>query len=448
MFTMRMAEISAVAGNASDGIVRGTVAQSFVTRAFTNTEGAESVFAFNVDMSGPNVYFTDYSAAASGLSGPNSFLPWGTDVQFTAGDAVYVASGEACTRIRFTVDTPGVWVSSTSGGFTMWDSTDGITANRQLTGVVDPSNGFRNPADTYEITWTDPVIPRVAFSPVPGVVASEKWIMIKPDHYASSTTSPKLSTMYMAGATGLFEDVTAIYNKNPPDANFGTVTDVTYSTGYCDLFTFPSASIGMDLMMYRKATATRTTQLQYYALDGTWKPLPGASDPSNWMLNGPTTLGDPMQLFRLRWPIPTDWQNMPLSVWIEGHSSPTTVAGWHLRSVIQTVSDVSAQPPGLARARVRALAASGAVFHLVPQTYALVTFEVGVPALSDCVVELVNINTGASATITIPAGVRSSSELGLERLPLSSQLAVGQGDALLITWLSGGTVQDVELVLQ
>lgn len=114
MFTMRMAEISAVAGSASDGIVRGTVAQSFVTRAFTNVEGAETVYAFNVDMSGPNVYFTDYSAAASGLSGPNSFLPWGTDVQFSAGDAVYVASAEDVTRIRFTVDTPGVWFSNPS----------------------------------------------------------------------------------------------------------------------------------------------------------------------------------------------------------------------------------------------------------------------------------------------------------------------------------------------
>ena len=448
MFTITMAEISATAGNAGDGIVRGEVAQSFVTRAFTNLEGAESVFAFNVDLSGPDIYFIDYSDAASGLSGPNSFRPWGTDVQFTAGDSVCVASLEDCTRIRFTVDTPGVWVSGTSGGITMWDSTDGITANRQLTGVIDPTNGFRNPAGTYEVTWTDPVVPRVAFSPVPGLIASRKWIVIKPDTYVSSTTSPKLSTMYIAGITGLFEDVTAVYNKNPPDANFGTVVPIIYSTGYCDLFTFPSASIGMDLLMYRKATATRTTRLEYYALGGVWKPLPGATDPSNWMLNGPTTLGDPMQLFHLRWPIPSDWQNMTLPVWIEGDPSPTNIAGWHLRSVVQSVFNVAAQPPGLARARARALAASGAVFHLAPATYSVATFEVGVPALTDCVVELVNINTGVSATMTIPAATYSSAGLALERIPLSTPLVIGQGDALLITWLSGGFVQNVELVLQ
>lgn len=450
MFTLRMSEISAVAGNASDGIVRGTVDQSFLTSAYTNIEGAESVFAYNVDLVGPDVYFTDYSAAASGLVGPNSFLPWSTDANFSAGDSAYVAAEEEVSRIRFTLDTSGVWVSSTGGGITLWDSTDGISANRQLTGVVDPTNGFRAAPGTYEVTWTDPATPRVAFSPVPGVVASRKWIVIRPDNFTSKTTSPKMSTMYMSGIDGMFENETSVYNKTPPDDVFGVVNDVIYNVGYSDIFTFPSPTIGVDLLMYRKATASRTTRLEYYALDGTWKVLPGAYDPSNWMLNGPTTLGDPMQTYHLRWPIPVDWQNMTLTIDVEvgGVPVPTVITGYHLRSVIQTVSSIAAHPPGLARARARSLSAAGAVFHLSPQIYTLATFEVGVPALTDCVVELVNINTGATATMTIPAATRSSAELPLERIPLTTSLSIGQGDALLISWLSGGTVQDVELVLQ
>jgi hypothetical protein len=442
-----MAEISAVAGNASDGIVRGNVAQSLITSVYTNIEGAESVYAFNVDLVGPDVYFTDYSNAASGLVGPNSFLPWSSDANFTAGDSAYVATDEFCSRIRFTLDTSGVWTSSTGGGITMWDSTDGVTANRQLTGVVDPSNGFRAAPGTYEVTWTDPVIPRVAFSPVPGVIASRKWIVIKPDNYSASTTSPKMSTMYMSGLTGMFENKTAVYNKAPPDDVFGVVPNVIYNAGYGEIFTFASPTIGLDLLMYRKATASRTTQLQYYALDGTWKALTGASDPSNWMLNGPVTLGDPMQTYHLRWPTPTDWQNMTLTIDVEG-VGPVTLSGYHMRSVIQTVTNIAAQSPGLARGRARTLSSAGAVFHLAPATYSVATFEVGVPAVTDCVVELVNINTGATATITIPAGVYSSAELGLERLPFSSSLVINQGDALLITWLSGGFVQNAELVLQ
>jgi hypothetical protein len=445
-----MSEISAVAGNVADGIVRGVVDQSLITSVYTNIEGAEAVYAYNVDLVGPDVYFTDYSNAASGLVGPNSFLPWSSDANFTAGDSAYVAADEPCTRIRFTVDTPGVWTSSTGGGITVWDSTDGVTANRQLTGVVDPSNGFRAAAGTYEVSWTDPAIPRVAFSPVPGVITSRKWIVIKPDNYSASVTSPKMSTMYMSGATGMFEDETAVYNKAPPDDVFGVVPNVIYNQGYGEIFSFASPTIGLDLLMYRKATASRTTELQYYALDGTWKTLTGASDPSNWMLNGPTNLGDPMQTFHLRWPIPTDWQNMSLTIDVEvmGLPVPTVITGYHMRSVIQTVTNVAAQPPGLARGRSRTLSAAGAVFHLAAATYSLATFEVGVPALTDCVVELVNINTGATATMTIPAATKSSAELALERIPLSTPLVIGQGDALLITWLSGGTVQDVELVLQ
>jgi hypothetical protein len=222
-----MSEISDVAGNAADGIVRGVVDQSLFSGAYTSVEDTETVYAFNLDTSTGAIDFTDYTVqCTSGIA--DSFLPWSTDGQFSAGDALYIASAEDVTEIRFTISTPGVWVG---GGLDILDSTDGATPNRTLTGVSDASNGFRNGPGTYVITWTDPAIPRVAWSPVPGFIAARKWIVIRPSGYISSTTSPKMSMTYCLGLGIDFEVKTAIYNAPMADGTFAAGTNVVYKVG-------------------------------------------------------------------------------------------------------------------------------------------------------------------------------------------------------------------------
>lgn len=444
MFTISIAEISGSAGNNSDGIVRGQTAQVSFTDAFSNIEEAEDVFAYNVDLAGLNIEFTDYSNEASGHGGLNSFMPWGTDLTFSAGDSVYLASTEEVTQLRFTIDTPGVW---TGPGLQVWDSTNGIEANRQLSVTLDQSNGFRAVAGTYIVEWAAPTSARVAFSPVPSFITSRKWIVVRPESLTAPGTSPKMSIVYMLGSNSGYTDETLVFNAAMTDPTFGTVPDVVYDIGQAQIFTFPSAGFGLDLMVHRKTANVRDVALQYYASDLTWKLLPNQSDPSNWMKNGPATLSDPPQLFHVRWSIPSDWASESITIPLEGGGTQT-ITGWHMRAVVTSFTSAGPQTPPLARGRCRPLSASGGIYHLDPKTYTLATFEASVPCVTPTVVELVNINTGQSATMTIPALTYSSSELGAERVDLSTPLAIGAGEAMLITWDSGGYLQNVEIVLQ
>jgi hypothetical protein len=439
-----MAEISDHAGHSADGIVRGLIDQSLFTAMYDSIESVEPVYAFNLDLSGGSVDFTDYATeATSGVA--NSFLPWGTNATFSAGDALYVASDEPTIEIRFTIDTAGAWVG---GGLEVLDSTNGLSANRLLTGVVDTSNGFRNAPGTYSVTWTDPATPRVDWSPVPGFIPLRKWIVIRPAGFVSATVSPKMSMTYMMGGGVDFENDTSVWNAAMSNGTFGSVPDVVYQVNSSELFVFPAAGPGMDVEVHRKATNTHTAVLEYYSISGTWRPFTGVDDPSNWLKNGPTTLGvDPPELFRLRWDEPADWDLMSLVIQESG-VGPVTLTGAIMRARIATVSNIAPQAAALARGRARSLNASGAVIHLAPATYTALTFEAGVPPLSDTVVQLLNINSRASATVAFPSGIKSSSNLALERLVLSQPLVIGAGDALLITWQSGATLQDVELVLQ
>jgi hypothetical protein len=132
----------------------------------------------------------------------------------------------------------------------------------------------------------------------------------------------------------------------------------------------------------------------------------------------------------------------------ESGVGPVTLMGAIMRARVATVSSIAPQVAALARARARSLNASGAVIHLAPATYSVLTFEAGVPPVSDTVVQLLNINSRASATVTFPAGIKSSCNLALERLVFSQPLTINAGDALLISWQSGGVIQNVELVLQ
>jgi hypothetical protein len=444
MFTITMAEISDHAGHDNDGIVRGVISQSLFNSMYDSIESVEPVYAFNLDLTGNNVDFTDYTTeATSGVS--NSFLPWGTNSTFSAGDAVYLASDEPTIEIRFTINTAGVWVGT---GLEVLDSTDGLTANRVLTGVVDTSNGFRNGPGTYSVKWTNPATPRVDWSPVPGFIPARKWIVIRPIGFVSATVSPKMSMTYMMGGGVDFENDTSVWNAPMSDATFGTVSDVVYQVNSSEIFAFPAAGPGMDIEVHRKTANVRDVALEYYSISGTWRAFTNLDDPSDWMRNGPATLGgSPAVLYHIRWDQPADWDIMSMTI-EESGVGPVILTGAFMRARVTTVSNIAPQVAPLARARARSLNVSGGVIHLASASYSALMFDVGVPPAVDTVAQLLNINTGASATVTFPSGVKSSCNLPLERLPLSRPLAVGYGEALLITWQSGGILQNVELVLQ
>ena len=446
MFTIRMAEISDHAGNAGDGIVRGFIYDDTPsTMVSTSIEGPEPIGAFNLDLAGGNIDFTDYHVeAVSGVS--NSFLPWGTNATFSIGDCLYVSSSEPITQARFTIDTGAVWVSSSSGDqFEIRDSTDGVHPNRVLTITGDTSNGFRNTGTvTIDFVPSD-ALPRQSWTPVPGLIAAAEWICIAPKGYVSSTVSPKMSMTYLLGNGMDHNDITTIYNAPMADGTFAVAPNVVYFPDAETIFSLTAPAPILDIEVHQKSANYYNHIWEYYSTSGVWTAFINVNDPSNGLKNGPATLTvNPPELFHVRWQLPSDWDSVSLTIPGLG-----VVIGAHVRLRITTVLNVGPTPPPYARARGRTLDNAGGVIHLAQATYSALTFEASVPPASNTAAQLFNMNSRASAVVSFPAHVKSSCNiLPLQRLVLSSPVTVNPGESLFITWQGGDVLQDVELVLE
>lgn len=455
MFTIRTAEVSEHSGVASDGFVRGYIGDNTPSTAvYTSIEGPETIGAFNLDLTGGSVDFTDYHIEA--ISGvPNSFLPWGTNATFSVGDCLYISSSEAVSQARFVINTGAQWVSSFPGAldqFEIRDSTDGYTPNRTLVVTGDTSNGFRN-TGTVTIDFTEPAVPspalpRATWTPVPGLIAPAKWICIAPKGYVSSTVSPKMSMTYLLGNVNDHANITSIFNAAMSSGTFPSFPDVVYYPGSEIIFTFPAVASGMDIEVHQKSANYYTYILEYYSNTGVWKPFQNVVDPSDWMKNGPATLGvNPPVLYHLRWQIPGDWDLMPLTIPTDPGPA-TTITGAHMRSRVVTVLNPGPTQPPLARARGRSLNNAGGVMHLAQGIYSALTFTATIPAMSDTTVQFFGNVSHAGSMVVFPAHTYTSSTTALQRLVFTPQLTINAGEALYITWNGGATLQDVEMVLE
>jgi|WetSurMetagenome_2_1015567.scaffolds.fasta_scaffold13325_4 hypothetical protein len=448
MFTIRMAEISETAGNSSDGVVRGMIGQSSFVGLNNNFEWQETLIAIRRYAVNGGYIFSDISAEA--VSGtPDACMIWGDDTTFSSADSVYISSDDVViSELRVTITTPGVWDGA---GIAIYDSPDGISARRQLTIIRDDTNGFRNGPGTYAITWETPPTPSMEFSPVPDGVPMHRWIVVKPVGMTSATTAPKISMIYALHGTenAPFVDFTDLFNSSMDDGNFGSYPDVLVFMNSVDIFTFAELPVGMDFMVYRAVSENACSGIiEYLASDNTWKALPNVIDGTNSFQNGPATLDDPPQLLKVRWGIPNDWSAKTLVLPLLGGGA-TTVAGYQARYRVTEVNAAAPVHPSLAKGRARMLGdGSGGIYHYQTANYMGVTFEAGVPATEDVVVQIININNGNSGIFTIPAGEYSSANVSGQRLDLSNSIHVSAGDSLIVAWLSGGTVKDVELVLQ
>lgn len=445
MLDLRIAELSATAGTSSDGIVRGAVAQSLVAKAITSTQTSDTVYAIRKD-SGVGFNFIDISTQA--ISGTtDAFEPWGPTSSFSSGDALYVACNEDVKELYFQITTPGAW---TGTGLSVFDSSDGITAGRQLTVTTDETNGFRASAGIRKLAFTAPATPSQAFSPVPGDIASRKWIVIKPNGLTAATTPPKLSRVWIIHPDNevTYRDFTTTTTAALTDTDFTATPDtVFYIVGSTVMYVFPFLTYGLDHTIHRKLADVVTFAHEYLATDDTWKPLQNFVDPSNDRKNGPAALGDPTQTFPIRWSIPVDWTEKtityPLTV---GGNVVTT--GYFIRQRVTAVATTGPTATPLTRSRCRSfgVANSSGIYHKNAITYGAVTFDIGVPSAASAAVQFVNINTGQASTVTIPASTRSSGAITGQRLDCSLAMAAGQ--SLLVTHAGGGTLMDIEMRLQ
>jgi len=82
------------------------------------------------------------------------------------------------------------------------------------------------------------------------------------------------------------------------------------------------------------------------------------------------------------------------------------------------------------------------------QTYSYATFSAGAnTAPVDTVLSLINADTGAVSTLTIPSGETDASNLTGGKVALSTQITLAAGQSMLAVCISGGPMTDVELRL-
>lgn len=442
MLDLRIAILSSTAGQNSDGIVRGSINDSLVISAQSNLIIATTMNVIRQDTIAGGFNFLDLSAeAASEVD--DSFEPFGSTVSFSANDAFFLSDDIEIQELFFQITTSGDWVGD---GLEVFDSTDGVTANRLLGNIQDDSDGFRNTTGIYRLTWDAPASDRVAFSPVPGQIAEREWIVIKPKNLTGATTAPKLRRMWIKNtpALALHTDFTSDVNTDVNDASFGVLETVTafFTEGEILYLGLPFLSIGVDVYIHRHMVPTITPAWEYLATDSTWKPLSNLSDESDNLQNGPVNLGDGVEKFVIRWSIPSDWGSEPLTL----TPQPALAAHWVRRRMVAVVPMGPSLLP-LTRVRAKSYGVDNAtgLFYKDSVDLSVVTFLAGIPPLIDTVIQLANINTGQASTYTHPAGETFSGNLVDQHIELSPPLHFNAGDGLLITHLSGGIIEDLEM---
>lgn len=440
MIDLRIPEISATAGALNDGIVLGKVNQSLLTNVISNIVTAGIIYAYRRDSSASGYNFIDVSAdAVSEID--NSFAPFGETTTFSANDALYISCDRSIKDIYAQITTPGVY----TGSIEIYDSTDGKTANRQLT-IADGTNNFKNTAGIYKIAIEHPATESVSFSPIPGEVPERNWLMIKLKNFTSPTTSPKLRRMWLTHHDHDIEytDVTSVVNGAWSNNSFATANDTYFYTDTTTTYyAFPFLAYGMDINMYRRVPDVVDRVKEYLAADGTWKQLQNVSDGTNDYENGPAILGTTGQEYAIRWSIPSDWDLKTLS-FAMGDSTTKIVTGYFMRHRATTAKSYGPVNSLLLRGRGRVFGADnsdGFMKFLSARALGRVCVsQIGVPSSTAVTIQLTNINTGLGASFTVPAN-----SIGPVFLDLSPQLAVNVDDEILLAHVSGGSLTDVAL---
>lgn len=438
MISLMLPELSADAGPASDGVVRGRVNQSLFTRVVSNVQLANAIYAIRKDISGSSFAFSDVSALAVGTVS-NGLEPWGGNAAMSAGDELYVACDNLVREMYFDIDTPGVW----TGNMEIAYSSDGITANKTAQGLSDGTNGFRNADGIYRVAFTAPT-DIVSFSPVPGLVTSRKWLVVRPANVGTVTTSPKLKRLWLLHGDGdvTYGDFSTHANAALTSNDFSALPSTIFpSVGGELVFVLPFLGYGVDFVVHQKMANVQTRTHEYLASGGAWKSLPNFSDASNDFTSGPASTSEASQTFAVRWTIPDDWTEKTVTF-----AGVGSITGYLVRWRTTAVSTYGPTPTPWFRARCRAFGASNAAglrFHSAQTLRGAMLAHIGVGNATMSVLNLVNANTGRGTPLSVPAN-----SIAPLHVDLSPALAIAAGEGLIVAHQSGGALQDVELILQ
>lgn len=436
MLDLNIPEISATAGALSDGVVRGSVTQSQLLAAKVAALQAATIYALQRDADGGEA-FVDVSALAAGTVA-DALLPWGTNTSFSAADEFWLAAEKDICSVYVDLTTPGAW---TGTGLSVLESVDGETLT-PVGNLVDGSNGMRNVAGVYKISFDLNLANRRAISPIFGG-AKRKYVVLRPNGLTAKTVSPKLRRVWMAcdgsqvSHINVLPTLSGVMTSNDFSAVPASQNIVLPVVGDTVYFGLPGLSLGLDDAVYRR-TLNRSGVYEYLATDNTWKALQGVSDPGNQLKNGPSPTAATPNLYSLRWTVPSDWGASPLIL----APAEAQTAYW-MRFRVTDVSPLGPVQISLYRRRSRSFGAGLAtgIYHKTEVTYTYVTYDIGVPSTTAVAVSFTDAANGVTRSITIPANARSG------YAEFTSGLTIGATHQLLISHVSGGSIQDCELRL-
>jgi hypothetical protein len=425
--TLNFPVISPTAGPAQDGLLLGRINASDLIASFNVSRVTPVAQVYREDLTTTGSTLVDFTTAATSAAAAD-FPPFGTSGSMSDGDSFYYRSQNyvEIKKLMVSIATPGVgtWTIDCQ----QWNAT--TEAWESVTGLVDGSNGFKAAIGVYSIICTGGAGGSLRLRHTD--TTKYKWHRVKLVNPSGVTTAPVLDRIWIASETDVYVDVTTAYNTG---VFTGLATELIPLVGSHNLRVHPGPPIGADVIVSQVRSSNFTIANEYLASDDVWKVIPDYTDPSNDF----TVLGT----HRIRWSRPADWTQKTLTI------NSVAYTGYMERHRIDVVTVQGPTPPPWLQYDSRALGAANAKgLVLGAGSYSYATFTAGANnATVATVVALINADSGATSTLSIPVGVDDGSDETDGKQDLNTALSFTAGQSMLVMCLSGGPIVDVSLRL-
>lgn len=355
---------SITAGSLDDGALEGQINESQLSTVLVNAQFAANKYLLRMDADVGT--FSDITSVVNA----NTATPiWGATSNMSAGDGLLISCDDDIVEIGLNVSTIGVGTWTT---IELWDSTDGLTFNRQITGFTDNTGALKNSG------WRSIALPsgsetgRVALRPsplLPGEAGtSRKWILVKPSGIFTVTTAPIVSGMYVKHPTSSIKwiDITDSVNDSLTIAPTGN--QFFPSVGNIVAYFTDGLPTGFEWYVFQAQAAVRTRVMKYAtnAAGTIFSDVQGLSDPSSDVTDVPSTSPEK---YSVRFTVPSDAVKITRTFTLSNNSTITVTNKYMWIIETTAVSSVTPTNPPLLRARVKMLGDTGTSGVIVtPQT--------------------------------------------------------------------------------
>ena len=424
-FSTNIAELSARAGQAGDGVVRGRITPQIPIAYLYGSSLITISQVLKKDITPTGLTWVDVTTAATD-SITGDFTPFGSISTMSNGDAFYF-------RTQNDVDTHIIYAQIDVAGVGSWDLSAKEWSVAQdawveVTGLVDASNSFRNGPGVYRISYTSGSEGKVRLDDTHPTYV---WHKIELINFVSVSVAPVLSRIWTADSAMSLTDITSVETST-----FAALpAEELPAVGNYSVLIHPGPPIGRNDTITRSRSTNYTCIYEYLATNGSWKPIPSIIDQSNDWKAAPG-------IYQTRWSLPNDWTSNSIT-----DNAGVAHVGWVERCRIITVILEGPVLPPQAISRSVSFGSNNAegVYHQTTTTYTALTYDLAVPSSTDVNISLYAASTGNGSTVIIPANSRSSSSLSNGRLNCS--ITIAAGDGLIISHGGGGIIQDMEVRL-